>query len=116
MHHAAVIGCAMMTGVGAVKNTAGVKAGESVAVILSKPMCFCARFSASIAVAPSVVGSVKVMSVRPVPMFETFCTTMSMLISASARTRKILPETPGVARHRAGRTIPFRNQPGGRQR
>ena len=39
--------------------------------------------------APSVLGSVKEMSVRPVAAAETFCTIMSMLISASASARKI---------------------------
>ena len=43
---------------------------------------------------PSVAGSVNEMSVRPVAAAETFCTIMSMLIPASAITRKILAASP----------------------
>ena len=43
----------------------------------------------SVALAPTSRGQVKVMSVLPSAL-ETFCRTMSMLISASATTRKIL--------------------------
>ncbi|SLI35576.1 Uncharacterised protein [Mycobacteroides abscessus subsp. abscessus] len=46
--------------------------------------------SISTARAPSVLGSVKVMSVLPVSTLEMFCSTMSMLISASATARNTL--------------------------
>ena len=42
-------------------------------------------------------GSVKVMSVCPSPARLTFCSTMSMLISASATVRKIRAAMPGVS-------------------
>ena len=45
--------------------------------------------SDAIAVCPSVRGRVKEMSVRLVRAAETFCTIMSMLISASASVEKI---------------------------
>ena len=53
--------------------------------------------SAAIAVGPSVFGSVKEMSVRPVAAADTFCTIMSMLISASATARKIAAASPGLS-------------------
>ena len=43
------------------------------------------------------MGSVKVMSVLPVSTFEMFCSTMSMLISASAMARKIEAASPGLS-------------------
>ncbi len=46
---------------------------------------------------PSVFGSVKEMSVRPVDAAETFCTTMSMLTSASAMARKMRAASPGLS-------------------
>ncbi len=42
-------------------------------------------------------GRVKEMSVRPVAAAETFCTIMSMLISASATARKIAAALPGMS-------------------
>ncbi|CAM5230643.1 hypothetical protein SANTM175S_10925 [Streptomyces antimycoticus] len=53
--------------------------------------------SASIARWPSVFGSVKEMSVSPVDAAETFCTTMSMLISASEMVRKMAAASPGLS-------------------
>ena len=55
------------------------------------------RFSAASAVGPSVAGSVNDTSVRPVPPVEMFCTIMSMLISASASSRKIAAASPGLS-------------------
>jgi hypothetical protein len=51
--------------------------------------------SAAIAVGPSAFGSVNEMSVRPVPSVDTFCTIMSMLISACATVLKMWPAAPG---------------------
>ncbi len=56
-----------------------------------------ARSRASMALRPSALGSVKEMSVRPVEAADTFCTTMSMLTSASAIVRKIAAASPGLS-------------------
>ena len=50
--------------------------------------------SAATAVGPLSLDSVNVMSVRPETVLDTFCSTMSMSISASATTRKIRAATP----------------------
>ena len=47
--------------------------------------------------APSSRGQVKVMSVRLSASLETFCSTMSMLISASATARKMRAASPGAS-------------------
>ena len=60
-----------------------------------KPTLSFTLFSAAIAVGPSVLGSVNEMSVRPVPSVDTFCTIMSILLSAPATVSKILAATPG---------------------
>ena len=55
----------------------------------AKPIASWSLSSAAIARGPSVLGRVKEMSVVLVGAAETFCTIMSMLISASASARKI---------------------------
>ena len=50
-------------------------------------------------VGPSVLGSVKEMSVRPVAAAETFCTIMSMLISASAQRLEDRGRLAGLVGH-----------------
>ena len=62
---------------------------------LVKPMLACTLASAAIAVAPSVLGSVNEMSVRPVASVETFCTIMSMFVSAAAMVAKMRAASPG---------------------
>ncbi len=49
------------------------------------------------ALRPSALGRVKEMSVRPVEAADTFCTIMSMLISASEIVRKIAAASPGLS-------------------
>src|SRR5690606_15235126 len=61
------------------------------------PISGWAAFSASTARGPSVRGSVNVMSVRRSELRLMFCSTMSMLISASATVRKIRAAMPGVS-------------------
>ena len=51
--------------------------------------------SVDIAITPSVFGRVNETSVRPVAAAETFCTIMSMLISARATAWKIAAALPG---------------------
>ena len=53
--------------------------------------------SAVMAAWPSSRGSVNEMSVRPVAAAETFCTIMSMLISAAAMARKIRAASPTLS-------------------
>ena len=60
-----------------------------------KRVCSLILSRAAIAVGPSALGSVKEMSVRPVPSVDTFCTIMSMLISAWATVSKMRPAAPG---------------------
>ena len=55
------------------------------------------RRSVASAVCPSAAGSVNETSVRPVPPVDTFCTIMSMLISASASAWKIAAAWPGLS-------------------
>ena len=60
-----------------------------------KPTVCLTFSSAASAVGPSLFGSVKEMSASLLASADTFCTIMSMLISASARTRKICAASPG---------------------
>jgi hypothetical protein len=62
---------------------------------LAKPTVCFTRSSAASAVGPSLLGSVNEMSASLLAVVETFCTIMSMLISASASTRKICAASPG---------------------
>ena len=55
--------------------------------------------SAAMPAGPSVLGSVKEMSVRAVAATDTFCTIMSMLISASATARKMRRGLARLVRH-----------------
>lgn len=63
----------------------------------SKATWFWIFFSAVRAVWLSLAGSVKEMSVRPVAAADTFCTIMSMLISASASVRKMAAASPTLS-------------------
>ena len=60
----------------------------------SKPTLVLIRSRVLIATWPSVLGRVNEMSVRPVATALTFCTIMSMLISASATAWKIRAASP----------------------
>ena len=57
------------------------------------------------ALRPSVFGRVKEMSVRPVDAADTFCTTMSMLTSASAMARKMRRGLARLVRHTDDRDL-----------
>ncbi|CAB4922647.1 unannotated protein [freshwater metagenome] len=57
-------------------------------------VCFTFSSAAS-AVGPSLLGRVKEMSASLVAAVDTFCTIMSMLISASASTRNSWAASPG---------------------
>ncbi len=64
-------------------------------MIWPKSISACRASSAATAFGPSPLGRVKVTSVCPSAPRETFCTTMSMSISASATVRKMRAATPG---------------------
>jgi S-(hydroxymethyl)glutathione dehydrogenase/alcohol dehydrogenase len=59
--HAAVLGCGVATGLGAVLNTAAVKAGESVAVI------GCGGVGLSAVQAARIAGATQIIAVDPIP-------------------------------------------------
>jgi hypothetical protein len=63
----------------------------------AKPTSGCTAVSAATARGPSARVSVNVMSVRLSELRLMFCSTMSMLISASATVRKIRAAIPGVS-------------------
>ena len=65
----------------------------------AKPMSGWCSVRADMPAAPSVAGSVKEMSVRPVAATDTFCTIMSMLTPAAATTSKMRAALPGTSGH-----------------
>jgi Zn-dependent alcohol dehydrogenase len=61
LEHVALLGCAVMTGIGAVRNTAGVRAGESVVVI------GCGAVGLSVIQGARIAGAAPIVAVDVVP-------------------------------------------------